>query len=122
MAGRMKTTRNSTVFIHGSHKGEPIMTEWLYEGLHNSSSIRSKEGIDIAWVDEAQYVTKGSLDDLIPTIRKDGSQLWFSWNPRSPLDPIDQLLRGQEPPPFDPKLAHRRVALASLDDLVGAGE
>jgi phage terminase large subunit len=51
-------------------------TLFIYEGLHaNTSAIRSVENIDIAWIDEAQTITQRSLDDLIPTIRKDGSAL-----------------------------------------------
>jgi phage terminase large subunit len=36
---------------------------------------------------------------LIPTIRKDGSELWFSWNPKQPTDPVDAMFRGDAPPP-----------------------
>ncbi|WP_207483148.1 PBSX family phage terminase large subunit [Arenibaculum pallidiluteum] len=57
-------------------------TEFLFAGLrHNVDSIKSKEGIDIAWVEEAQAVTKSSWDTLIPTIRKEGSEIWVSFNP-----------------------------------------
>jgi phage terminase large subunit len=40
-----------------------------------------------------------SLDLLRPTIRKPGSELWFGWNPRNETDPVDMLLRGDNPPP-----------------------
>lgn len=73
----------------------------LFQGLqnHTADSIKSLEGIDIAWVEEAQSLSQRSLDLLRPTIRKPGSELWFSWNPNSPTDPIDVLLRGDTPPP-----------------------
>jgi phage terminase large subunit len=73
----------------------------LFQGLqnHTSDSIKSLEGMDCAWVEEAQSVSQKSLDLLRPTIRKPDSELWFTWNPSSPKDPIDQLLRGEDPPP-----------------------
>ena len=48
---------------------------------HNVSEIKSYEGIDICWVEEAQLVSKASWDTLIPTIRKDGSEIWVTFNP-----------------------------------------
>jgi phage terminase large subunit len=47
----------------------------------NLSSIKSKHDFDIAWVEEAETITEKSLDVLMPTIRKSGSELWFSFNP-----------------------------------------
>lgn len=66
---------------------------------HTADSIKSLEGYDIAWVEEAQSLSQRSLDLLRPTIRKEGSELWFSWNPNFETDPVDQLLRGVNPPP-----------------------
>ncbi|MGK3946878.1 phage terminase large subunit, partial [Streptomyces caeruleatus] len=57
------------------------------------------EGYDIAWVEEAQSLSQKSLDLLRPTIRKAGSEMWFSWNPSLSTDPVDALLRGETPPP-----------------------
>ena len=75
-------------------------TEFLFAGLRtNPESIKSLEGVDIAWVEEAATVSQSSLDILIPTIRKEGSELWFSWNPRFKNDPIDVMFRGEQPPP-----------------------
>lgn len=57
-------------------------TEFLFAGLRNNiHSIRSKEGIDRVWVEEANLVSKVSWDTLIPTIRKDGSEIWITFNP-----------------------------------------
>lgn len=65
---------------------------------HTSESIKSYEGFDVAWVEEAQTVSARSLNLLRPTIRKPGSELWFSWNPRLKTDAVDQMLRGAELP------------------------
>jgi phage terminase large subunit len=78
----------------------------IFQGMqnHTADSIKSLEGYDIAWVEEAQSLSQRSLDLLRPTIRKeyeDGttSELWFTWNPNDPTDPVDVLLRGETPPP-----------------------
>lgn len=73
----------------------------IFEGLanHTAESIKSLEGFDIAWFEEAQSCSQRSLDLLRPTIRKEGSELIFTWNPRLSTDPIDVLLRGNNPPP-----------------------
>lgn len=59
-----------------------------------AAAIRSLEGYDIAWVEEAQSLSQDSLDTLRPTLRKPGSELWFSWNPREEDDPVDVFFRG----------------------------
>lgn len=68
---------------------------------HTAESIKSLEGFDIAWVEEAQSLSQRSLDLLRPTIRKENSELWFTWNPRYKTDPVDAFLRPQDvnPPP-----------------------
>ena len=72
----------------------------LFQGMqdHTAESIKSLEGFDIAWVEEAQTLSDLSLEFLRPTIRKPGSELWFSWNPRSATDAVDQFFRGLQPP------------------------
>lgn len=59
----------------------------------NAENIKSLEGFDIAWWEEAQTAGQRALDLLRPTLRKPGSQLWFTWNPRLRSDPIDVMLR-----------------------------
>jgi len=73
----------------------------LFQGMqnHTADSIKSLEGYDRAWVEEAQSLSQTSLDLLRPTIRKPGSELWFTWNPRAETDPVDQLLRSDKTPP-----------------------
>ena len=72
-----------------------------FQGMqdHNAESIKSLEGYDVAWVEEAQTLSARSLEFLRPTIRKDQSEIWFSWNPRHTTDPVDQFFRSETPPP-----------------------
>lgn len=72
----------------------------IFQGMqdHTADSIKSLEGFDGAWVEEAQSLSERSLTLLRPTIRKPGSELWFSWNPRRKTDPVDELLRGKTLP------------------------
>jgi phage terminase large subunit len=68
----------------------------IFQGMqnHTAESIKSLEGYDVAWVEEAQTLSETSLRILRPTMRKPGSEIWFSWNPRKPDDPVDDFLRG----------------------------
>lgn len=62
-------------------------SEFLFAGLkHNITKIKSFEGVDIAWVEEAQTTSKSSWDVLIPTIRKEGSEIWLTFNPELDTD------------------------------------
>lgn len=62
-------------------------SEFLFKGLRmNVQEIKSTEGIDICWVEEAQTVSKASWDVLVPTIRKDDSEIWISFNPELDTD------------------------------------
>jgi phage terminase large subunit len=72
----------------------------IFQGMqaHTSESIKSLEGYHRAWVEEAQNLSQRSLDLLRPTIREEGSEIWFSWNPSSKTDPVDELLRPNPPP------------------------
>ena len=72
----------------------------VFAGLqdHTSESIKSYEGFNVAWVEEAQTVSERSLNLLRPTIRTPGSEIWFSWNPRHRTDAVDKMLRGEEMP------------------------
>jgi len=72
----------------------------IFRGMqsYNAETIKSLEGYDIAWVEEAQTLSKTSLKMLRPTIRAPGSEIWATWNPRHDTDAIDVLLRGASPP------------------------
>lgn len=62
-------------------------SEFLFYGIKNNpTKIKSLEGVDICWVEEAEAVTEESWDILIPTIRKEGSEIWASFNPKNILD------------------------------------
>lgn len=65
---------------------------------HTADSIKSLEGYDGSWFEEAQNCSQRSLDLLIPTIRKEESEMWFGWNPEQETDPVDVLLRKNPPP------------------------
>lgn len=57
-------------------------TEFFFVGLrHNASNIKSYESVDRCWVEEAHIVSKSSWEILIPTIRREGSEIWISFNP-----------------------------------------
>lgn len=63
-------------------------TEFSFRGLkHNATEIKSFEGADIVWVEEAQAVSSNSWEVLIPTIRKDDSEIWICFNPKNSTDP-----------------------------------
>jgi len=81
-----KVTRDSIVnSITGS--------DFIFRGIkHNSQSIKSIEGVDIFWGEEAQAFTKDSIDIITPTIRKAGSQLIWTMNRTLELDPIFEML------------------------------
>lgn len=68
----------------------------IFQGMqdHTADSVKSLEGFDRAWVEEAQSLSDRSLSLLRPTIRAEDSELWFSWNPSRATDPVDMLLRG----------------------------
>jgi len=86
--------------ILNTHIEAPYGGVIVFQGMqdHTAESIKSLEGFDIAWVEEAQSLSQASLTLLRPTIRKSGSELWFSWNPNRKADPVDALLRGPTPP------------------------
>lgn len=68
----------------------------VFKGMqsYNAENIKSLEDFDIAWVEEAQTLSDHSLKLLRPTIRKEGSEIWFSWNPRHDTDAVDKFFRG----------------------------
>lgn len=74
-------------------------SELLFKGLQrNINEIKSLEGVDICWVEEAQRVSADNWDILIPTIRKDGSEIWITFNPNEASDPTYQRFVVNPPP------------------------
>jgi phage terminase large subunit len=73
-------------------------SEFSFSGLSDQTvdSIKSFEGVDIVWVEEAQSVSKRSWSVLIPTIRKPGSEIWISFNPELDTDETyDRFITNQ---------------------------
>ena len=98
-------------------------TEFTFAGIRQQgvANLKSYEGTDICWVEEAQVVTKKSWDILIPTIRKPGSEIWITFNPeldtdetfsrfviRPPEDSIVIEMNWQDNPWFPPELDKER--------------
>ena len=73
---------------------------FVFAGLanHTVESIKSYEGIDRVWIEEAQTVSKKSLDILVPTIRKEGSEIWVSFNPELDTDEVWKRYVENAPP------------------------
>jgi phage terminase large subunit len=71
----------------------------IFQGMQdqNAESIKSLEAYNVAWCEEAQTLSNRSLALLRPTIRAEGSEIWFSWNPRRKSDAVDQFLRVERP-------------------------
>lgn len=73
-------------------------TSFLFKGLkHNSTEIKSTEGIDICWVEEAEKVSSSSWEVLIPTIRKEGSEIWVTFNTKNVTDATYQRFVVHQP-------------------------
>jgi phage terminase large subunit len=74
-------------------------SEFIFKGLRKSiQEIKSTEGLDICWVEEAQSVSDDSWEVLIPTVRKEGSEIWISFNPADELDPTYKRFVTAPPP------------------------
>lgn len=68
-------------------------SDFIFKGLwNNEQSIKSIEGIDIAWIEEAQTVSEKSLEVLTPTVRKEGSQLIYTYNRLIEEDPVHRRI------------------------------
>lgn len=79
-----------------------VGAEFLFKGLHaNSAEIKSTEGIDIVWVAEAQNTAEASWKDLIPTIRKTGSEIWIEFNVTDEEAPTYKRFVAADPLAFD---------------------
>ena len=77
-------------------------SEFIFKGLFNhrsAESLKSLEDADILWIEEAQTVSKETVELVFPTIRKPGSEIWMSMNGRYRTDPIYQMFFKGAPPP-----------------------
>ena len=74
-------------------------SRFIFKGLlRNEQSVKSTEGIDICWVEEAATVSEISWETLIPTIRKAGSEIWVTFNPLTSDDPTTKRFIENPPP------------------------
>ena len=104
-------------------------SEFSFVGLKNNvANVKSYEGVDICWVEEAQTVSRLSWNVLIPTIRKEGSEIWVSFNPEletdetyqrfvvhAPDNAIVQKINWSDNPWFPETLDLERIALKDRD-------
>jgi phage terminase large subunit len=104
-------------------------SEFIFSGLrHNIDSLKSMEGIDIVWVEEAHTVSAASWNKLIPTIRKAGSEIWISFNPEletdetykrfvvtPPTDSIVEKINWRDNPWLSPELIQEKDDLKLRD-------
>ena len=104
-------------------------TEFAFVGLKNNvANVKSYEGVDYCWVEEAQTVSRHSWNTLIPTIRKEGSEIWITFNPeletdetyqrfvvRPPEHAVVQKINWSDNPWFPEVLALEKDALKSRD-------
>lgn len=104
-------------------------TEFAFIGLKNNvANVKSFEGVDYCWVEEAQTVSRNSWNVLIPTIRKEGSEIWVTFNPeletdetyqrfvvRPPEGAVVQKINWNDNPWFPEVLALEKDALKSRD-------
>ncbi len=75
-------------------------TEFMFLGTkHNPEEIKSTEAIDICWIEEAQNLTVSSWDLIDPTIRKEGSEIWCTYNTRFKFDTVHNQFVVNTPPP-----------------------
>ena len=72
---------------------------FIFQGMqnHTADSVKSFEGFSRAWIEEAHTLSMRSKDLLFPTIRTPGSQIWASWNPEEPTDPVDAFFMVNPP-------------------------
>jgi len=71
-------------------------SELIFKGMQD---IKSLEGLDLVLVEEAQQVSKGNAERLIPTVRNPSSQIWWFWNPENEDDWVNQYFLEGSPPP-----------------------
>jgi len=112
--GYFYTVRNT--YIKGKNG-----TEFIFEGLkdHTVESIKSKEGVTICWVEEANTVSARSWSILIPTIRKNGSEIWITFNPDQEADySYSQFVMRRRPDAYVCKVNYTDLPDSWLTDAI----
>ena len=90
-------------------------SEVIFKGVHNNTqSIKSTEGIDICFVEEAQSISQESIDVLIPTVRKEGSFFVWCWNPLTEQDPVWTTIASKP----DERTYIRKVNSEDIEELL----
>lgn len=81
---------NDFVFYEDRIECSSTGSVFIFKGMNdtNSQNVKSLEGVNYVWCEEAQNLSDNSLKILIPTIRKEGSEIWFSMNRLKELDPV----------------------------------
>lgn len=93
----MRLQANYRVTQHAIYGGNG--SEFIFTGLDkNIETIKSYEGVDIVWVEEAERVSEQSWRILIPTIRAEGSEIWVNFNPKKETDPAYRRFITDPPP------------------------
>lgn len=86
-------------FLESEIRHKLTGSRFIFKGLlRNEQSVKSTEGIDLVWVEEAQTVSESSWEVLIPTIRKPGSEIWVTFNPLNADDPTTKRFIENPPP------------------------
>lgn len=106
-------------------------TRFIFKGLReqDNQKIKSLEGVDIAWIEEAQTISRASWEILEPTIRKDGSEIWISMNRLYENDPLWVLVAAKPDKrtlvrrvnyydnPFCPEIIMYQAEKSKLEDI-----
>lgn len=109
-------------------------TEFLFKGLkHNITEIKGFEGVDRVWCEESENISERSWEMLIPTIRKPGSEIWITFNPKNATDPtyqrfianpgddvISKKISWRDNPFFPDVLNKERLKLMQSDEVAAA--
>jgi phage terminase large subunit len=120
--GRWFDVQNTVITSH-------VGSEFIFSGIRqNVTKIKSMEGLDIVWVEEAEKVSARSWEVLIPTVRKAGSEIWVTLNPDLETDPtykrfiattpddcIVQQVSWRDNPFFPEELRREKDYLARVD-------
>lgn len=86
-------------FLDQEIRNEKTGSRFIFKGLlRNEQSIKSVEGVDLCWCEEGQTISETSWQTLIPTIRKQGSEIWVSFNPLQTDDPTTKRFIESPPP------------------------
>lgn len=76
-------------------------SQFIFSGLQKIDSLKSVDQIDICWIEEAATVTKSNFEKLTPSIRKEGSEIWISFNPEFDDDYIYQTFCKNKPDNYE---------------------